>query len=132
MKDERIIQSRKNIASKGFTIWYFMLLAALLYRQFYLKQSFSEYWDIAVVFLVGTVVVSLMLFAQGAIQDSSLRRFTLLAAPSALAGGVAARLLSANAMSIGEILTTILFGSIGFFAVMLVFYLLYKRWERRI
>lgn len=47
IRDERINQVKNRVAARGFGIWYILLLIALLYRQFYLRQPLNEYWDIA-------------------------------------------------------------------------------------
>ena len=49
--DEKIKSVRNIIAARGFSIWYFLLLGILLYRQLILRQPISQYGDIAAVFL---------------------------------------------------------------------------------
>ena len=44
--DERIKTGRNRSAAGGFFITYGLLLFDLLYRQFYLKQTTADYWDI--------------------------------------------------------------------------------------
>ena len=67
INDERIQSSMRRIGSQGFVIWYFLMLASLLHRQFFEKQPIEQYWDLAVIFFIGTMFVSISMFAQGAV-----------------------------------------------------------------
>lgn len=50
MQDERVVQEVRKQNSVGFAILYFGLLIDLLYRQFYLQEPISRYWDLALLF----------------------------------------------------------------------------------
>src|SRR5690606_2231434 len=57
--DERIIQESRKHNSFGFILLYFGLLLILIYRQFGLQQSISEYWDLAVLFFFVSAFLSI-------------------------------------------------------------------------
>ena len=71
IRDERISRVKNRIAARGFGIWYVLLLITLLYRQFYLGQPLNEYWDIALIFFIGTFYVAIAGFAQGAAHETA-------------------------------------------------------------
>ncbi|SIQ04913.1 DUF6773 family protein [Halanaerobium kushneri] len=48
--DERIIQETRKQNNLGFSILYFGLLFALLYRQYIIKSPISDYLDLAILF----------------------------------------------------------------------------------
>jgi len=50
IQDERVIQEKRLQRSTAFTILYFGILVALLYRQFILQDPVSSYWDLAILF----------------------------------------------------------------------------------
>lgn len=49
-QDERIIQEARKQNSLAFSILYYGTLLVLLYRQFIIRETVSEYWDIALLF----------------------------------------------------------------------------------
>lgn len=75
IRDEKIRQTKNRIASRTFGIWYILLLAALLYRQFNLRQAPKEFWDIALIFFIGTFYVAITGFGQGAVYEHSFTRY---------------------------------------------------------
>jgi hypothetical protein len=130
--DERIRLSKRHIASQGFGIWYFLLLASLLYRQFVLKQSIDQYWDIAVIFFIGAFYVSIAIHAKGAITENTITRYFKWSAPLILVTILAISYFLGNIASITDLIVTILSAAIGIAVVAILFYFLYRRWERSI
>jgi O-antigen/teichoic acid export membrane protein len=130
--DERIRLSKRNIASKGFGIWYILLLASLLYRQFYLKQSIDQYWDIAVTFFIGTFYVSISMFAKGAVYKNRITESFKWSTLSILVTIIAVSYFLGNIASIADLITTIISAAIGVAFMTILFYFLYRRWEQNI
>lgn len=81
IRDERIGKAKNQIAASGYGIWYILLLISLLYRQFILDQPVTEYWDIALIFFIGTFYVAVASFAKGAVYESTITRFGKRAIP---------------------------------------------------
>lgn len=131
MRDERIKRTQNRIAVRGFGLWYILLLAALLYRQFYLGQPASEYWDLALIFFIGTLYVVIAGFSQGAIYETSVVRSAKWAAPVILFSIVAAILYQGTIQSLVDLVGVVLSASVGLLAFGLVCYYLYQRWLRK-
>jgi hypothetical protein len=131
IKDERISGDRNRIAARGYLIWYVMLLAALLYRQFYLHQALSEYWDLALTFFVGTFYVTIAMFARGAVIESSLARSFKWMIVTIVITNVALAYFQGQISSAGELVTSLLSALLGVSVVGGGLYYLYRRWERR-
>ena len=132
IKDERIQSSMRHIASQGFVILSFLVLASLLYRQFYLKQPIEQYLDIAAIFFIGTMFVSISIFNRGAVHENAITRLYKWMVPFIIIGVVASNYILGNITSIKQLIVTIISTAIGFSLVMLIFYILYKRWENKI
>ncbi len=132
MSDERIRLSKRHIASRGFGIWYILLIASLLYRQFYLRQSIDQYWDIAITFFIGALYVSISSFAKGAVHENRITRSFKWSALSILLVIVAVSYFLGNITSIADLVITILSASLGIALITILFYFLYKRWEQSI
>ena len=132
IKDERIQLSMRHIASQGFLIWYFLMLASLLYRQFYLKQPIEQYWDLAAIFFVGTLFVSISMFSRGAVYKNVIPTVFVSMTLSITIVIVALNYFLGEITSIMELIETIISIAIGLSLVMVVFYILYKRWESKI
>ena len=132
IKDERIQSSMRRICSQGFAIWYFLMLASLLYRQFYLKQAIEHYWDLAAIFFIGALFVSISTFAQGAVHEKVIRGIFMGMVPFIVITIVAVNYVRGNTASITQLIETIIAAAIGVSLVMLLFYILYKRWESKI
>lgn len=130
IKDERIRKTKNRIASRGFGIWYFLLLVALLYRQFYLGQSLGEYWDIALIFFMGTSYVALAGFAKGAVHEQSLAKYWKWTLPIIMLTIVGLSYIQDRINTIVDLLTTLVFSGIGASIAGWAFYILYRRWER--
>lgn len=132
IKDERIQSTMKHIASQGFLIWYWLMLASLLYRQFYLKQPLEQYWDLAAIFFIGTIFVSISLFGRGAVHENAITTLFKWMVPSIIIGIVALDYFHGNISTITQLLVTIISAAIGVSLVMMLFYILYRRWESKI
>jgi uncharacterized membrane protein YphA (DoxX/SURF4 family) len=130
--DERISSTKRSIASRGFGIWYVLLLASLLYRQFVLRQTIDQYWDIAVVFLAGALYVSVSLFARGAVVEDRIMRSFKVSIPTILLTILAVTYLAGGVTSLSGLLITAVSALIGVSSMMILFYLLYRHWERGI
>ena len=130
--DERIRSTKRHIASQGFGIWYILMLASLLYRQFILKQSIDQYWDIAVIFFVGAFYVSISGFARGAVYENRVTRSFKWSAVTILLTIIAVSTFLGNITSITELIVIILSAAIGLAVMAILFYFLYRRWERSI
>jgi hypothetical protein len=132
IKDERIQSSMRHVASQGFWVWYILLLASLLCRQFYLRQPIDQYWDIAAIFFIGALFVSISMFGRGAVHKNAITRLYVGMLPAIIVGGVVASYFLGNITSIKELVGTIIGLGIGASLAMMAFYLLYRRWESRI
>lgn len=132
IKDERIQSSMRHIASQGFVIWFILMNASLLYRQFYLKQPIEQYWDLAAIFFIGIMFVSISIFNRGAVHENAITRLYKWMVPFIIIGVVAANYILGNIASIKQLIVTIISTAIGISIVMVVFYILYKRWESKI
>ncbi len=132
MNDERIRSSKRHIASQGFGIWYILILASLLYRQFFLKQSINQYWDIAATFFIGTFYVSISVFAKGAVYENRITRSFKWSALTILLTIFAVSYFLGNIASFVDLIVTMISAAIGIALVTILFYFLYKRWEQSI
>ena len=130
--DERIRQTKNRIASQGFGIWYLLLLAALLYRQFYLRQAPQEYWDLALIFFVGTFYVAIAGYAKGAVYEKSLARYWKLTVPVIVLTIITLNYFQGKLTTIADLLETLISSLIGVAFIGLIFYFLYRRWEKNI
>jgi hypothetical protein len=130
MKDERINGVRSRIAARGFGIWYVLLLTALLYRQFYLGQPVSEYWDMALIFFTGTLYVVIAGFARGAVYENAVTRFGKWSVPIILITIVAVSYYQGQIHSVVDLLVVVLSALVGLSVFGLVSYYLYRRWEK--
>ena len=130
--DERILYDKRRITSQAFGIWYLLMLSSLLYRQFYLRQSVEQYWDIAATFFVGALYVSISIHAKGAVVENAITRYFKLSAPVILITIVAVSYFLGNIASIVDLIVTIISAAIGIAGVAILFYFLYRRWEQSI
>lgn len=132
IKDERIQSSMRHIASQGFVIWWVLMNASLLYRQFYLRQPIEQYWDLAAIFFIGIIFVSVSMFGRGAVHKNVLTGVYIGMVPSVIISVAAAGYILGYIASIMDLIVTIIGSAIGLSLVMVVFYILYKRWESKI
>ena len=132
IKDERIQSSMRHIAAQGFVIWWILLNTSLLYRQFYLKQPLEQYWDLAVIFIIGVMFASISMFGRGAVHKNTATTVFKFLVPFIIIGLVALNFILGNIASIKELIGTIIGAAIGVSLSVVVLYLLYRRWERKI
>lgn len=131
IRDERISQVKNRIAARGFGIWYILLLIVLLYRQFYLGQPASEYWDIALIFFIGTFYVAMASHAQGAVHEISIIRSFKWTIPVILIMIVTVMYLQGQISSAVDLVEAVLSALISLSLLGLLFYYLYRRWEKQ-
>lgn len=130
--DERIQDETRRIGSRVFSLWYYLLMASLLYRQFYLRQSLDQYWDIALIFFLGALYASIARFARGAVSGNTITRSFKWAAPIIILTIIITTYLLGNINSTVGLIETIVGASIGLVVVGSLFLFLYRRWEQRI
>ena len=131
LRDERIKRTQNRIAARGFWLWYILLLAALLYRQFYLGQPVSEYWDLALISFIGTLYVVIASFSHGAVYETSVIRSAKRTAPVILFSIVAVNVYQGTIRSLVDLVEVVLSASAGLLAFGFVCYYLYQRWLRK-
>jgi hypothetical protein len=131
IKDERIIGVNNRIAARGFGIWYVLSLVALLYRQFYLGQPAKEYWDMALIFFVGTSYVTIASFAQGAVHETAIRRYGKRTVPAILLTIVAVMYFRGQINSPVDLVVAAISALASLSLLGLLFHYLYRRWERQ-
>lgn len=131
IRDERITQVKNRIATRGFGIWYVLLLITLLYRQFYLGQPLNEYWDIALIFFIGTSYVTIATYAQGAVHEDSIIRYGKWTVPVILITIMAVMYFQGRIDSVVDFLAALLPAFISLSLLGLLFYYLYRRWEKQ-
>lgn len=129
--DERIRQTRNRIATRGFGICYVLLLAALLYRQFILGQSPSEYWDLALIFIVSSLYVAVAGYAQGAVPANMQTSYWKWTVPVIAITIVLVSFLRGGISSLAGFLATLVAALIGASVMGIIFYYLYRRWEKQ-
>ncbi len=131
IRDERISRVKDRIATRGFGIWYVLLLVALLYRQFYLGQPLNEYWDIALIFFIGTFYVAIASFAQGAVHETAIIRLGKRIIPVILITVVAVAYFQGRINSVADLVGTMLSALISLSLLGLLFFYLYRKWEKQ-
>ena len=131
IRDERISQARRRIAAGGFGLWYILLLAMLYYRQFYLGQPWTEYWDIALTFFIGTSYVTLASFARGAVYETSMIRYVKWTVPSIVITIVVVIYFKGGINTIVDLLAGVTSALLSLSLLGLLCYYLYRRWEKK-
>ena len=131
LRDERIDQARRRIATTGFGIWYALLLGMLIYRQYFLDQPWNEYWDIALTFFIGTLYVTIASFVQGAVHETQTIRYGKWMFPSILVTIVAVLYLKGAINTAVELLSAVISVSVTLSMLYLLMYYLYRCWEKK-
>jgi hypothetical protein len=131
LRDERINQARRRIMASGFGIWYVLLLGMLYYRQFYLGQPWNEYWDIALTFFIGTLYVTMVSFAQGAVYETSIIRLVKWTVPSIVITIVVVMYFQGVINTVVELLAAVTSALLSLSLLGLLAYYLYRRWEKK-
>jgi hypothetical protein len=132
VNDERIRSSIRKITSQVFGIWYVLLLASLLYRQFYLGQPLRQYWDIVVIFFIGTSYATISMFARGAVYENRITKCVKWSVPTLLVTNVAVAYFRGHIKTIGDLIASVIGGAIGIALVGILLCFLYRRWEKKI
>jgi hypothetical protein len=108
-----------------------LLLTALLYRQFYLGQPLNEYWDVALIFFIGTFYVAIAGFAQGAVHETTITRIGKRIVPVILVTVVAVAYFQGRINSVADLVGAAISALVGLSLLSLLLYYLYRRWERQ-
>ncbi len=132
IKDKRINSVKNRIAARCFGIWHILLLIVLLYRQFYLGQPASEYWDIALLFFVGTLYVTIASFASGAIHETNIITIGKWTVPVILITIVAVMYYQGQITTIVDLVESVLSAFVSLTVLGVLMYYLYRRWEKQI
>ena len=131
VRDERISQARRHVTATGYGIWYILLLAMLIYRQVFLGQPLSEYWDIALTFFVGTLYVTIACFAQGAVYETQVIRYGKWMFPSILITIEIVLYLRGGIKTVIDLLAVIISASVTLSLLGLLLFFLYRHWEKK-
>lgn len=132
VKDERTQQATHKIATHVYILWFFLLTGDLLYRQLYLGQRPGQYWDIALILVLGTTYFTIRSASQGLFLEVFKKRGAM-GIFIGLAAGLSAAFFARKSASasVGEFL---LRGTVGLLTAFLIFLLLYFlqcRWEKK-
>ena len=130
--DERIRSSISKITSQVFVIWYVLMLASLLYRQFYLGQPLRQYWDIVAIFVIGTSYGTISMFARGAVYENRITKCVKWSVPTLLVTNVAVAYFRGHIQTIGDLIASITGAVIGITLLGILLFFLYRRWEKKI
>lgn len=141
IKDERIVSVRNEIQARGFQICVVVLMAGLLYRQFYLRQHPREYWDVALALFGAMTYVGFTIWGRGATTAQGERgaslpwpwwRFGLVVlVVSAFNSWYSGIPLDSAGDAAIMIMASVAGALAGVFLVVLLYYYLGRRWNRR-
>ena len=132
--DERIKTVRNRIAAGGFFIMYSLLLIDLLYRQYYLKQSPDDYWDILMIWFASSVYVGITAYSSGMmpVQVSS-RQFRIII-PCVIVTIFVTAFIRGDITTLHElagIIVGLVFAVPVLFSIFLFYNYLNSRWEKK-
>lgn len=129
--DERIVETRRKIASQGFSFFLLGLMLILLYRQFYLEQEFKDYGDIFVLWILGCLYVTV----GGALSGLKLfgeRKINLWLVPVIIATTtLGVGIYQGSVETPGEGILSFAVSLVGASVVYFLISLLYRSWEKR-
>ena len=130
--DERIKAVRYRAAAGGFFITYCLLLIALLYRQFYLKQAPGDYWDILMIWFASSLYVGITMYSSGMMSGQVSLQFKIIF-PVVIVGVLVTnywgRITSVH--DLAEIMLSLVVMIPVLFSVFLFYYYLNRRWEKK-
>lgn len=137
--DERIVRDRNEIQAWGFKACAAILMAGLLYRQFYLGQHPREYWDVFLALFGSVIFVNLTTWARGATAAQGEKGATLpprmrnWRLPFLVVGVLALSHWRGTIQldSADGVLKSVAAILIGMTPVILLFYYLGRRWKRQ-
>jgi len=128
--DERLTSVINRSASKGFYLWYVLIMAILLYRQFWLKQNIEEFIDIGIIFFIGTLYVFISYLNQGVLANNTGKRILRIVL-SAAGGIIIVNILTGQLNSFWEYVGLVI-GIIFFLAVFIpVTFYLNSKWKKK-
>ncbi len=80
MRDERLRETNQRARARGFLLLFFLLLADLNYRLFYLGESIRDHWDLAAIWGAGCIIVLGSLLSTGGFSGAGgrLKRFLVM------------------------------------------------------
>ncbi|MFC1693803.1 DUF6773 family protein [Candidatus Latescibacterota bacterium] len=133
--DERIKTVRNRSAAGGFLITYCLLLIDLLYRQFYLKQSPGDYWDIFMIWFVSMLYVGITAFSSGMVSGQvKVGRQLKILIPGFIVIMFVIFYIHGKITTLHElagIIVSLVVGVPVFCSVVLFYYYLNRRWEKK-
>ncbi len=131
--DERIEAVRNRAVAGGFSITYSLLLMDLLYRQFYLKQVWSDYWDIFIVWIVSSLYAGITMYSSGMMSGQVGRQFKIMI-PVIIVTIFMISFIRGDITSLAE-LTEFIAGLVVAIPVLILmfffYYYLNRRWEKK-
>ncbi|UCD29670.1 MAG: hypothetical protein JSV03_04095 [Planctomycetota bacterium] len=140
MMDERIQTTMNRIATRGFWIWYVLMLISLCCRTLILKQHPRDYWDILAILLIGSLYVFIAAANKGffsVYEHEFTRRSLAVCIPSAII--IAAAILAIFAWQFPTPgMNSIV--DVGMFVIVLlpgvglwigIAYFIHRRWTRK-
>ena len=128
--DERIKAVRNSAAAGGFGIVYSLLLIDLLYRQFYLRQSPGNYWDILMIWFVSSLYVGINMYSSGMMSGKVGQQFKVII-PTIIVSIIGTFYFMGQITSMHDLLGLILSLVPTLFALFLFYYYLNRRWEKK-
>lgn len=129
--DERIIEAKRKIAARGFFILLWGLMIILLYRQFYLGQTFNDYKDIFILWLLCSAYVAFGSSLTGISPYGGVKA-RLIIAPivTAVTIVIVQYIMHPNESLLDNTLSFII-AFLASIAVLYFLYWLYIRWEKK-
>jgi hypothetical protein len=135
MKDERIQTTLNRFAARGFCIWWVLLIVALDYRLWILKQHPREFWDILVIFCIATLYVSIASANKGVlgIFDHGLKSRSLIIGlvAGAMIGSFISLFIAGQMHSVVDVGAFLIGFLPGMGLAIGILYFLNRRWKRK-
>ncbi len=131
IKDERIISTRNKYLSHGFYIYFFLSLIAFYYRIFILGQKINEFWDLFIIFHLGTFYVFFNLITHGAWYAGKIKNRIIRICVGVTIGITLANYLRGDLNSFYDVFELILGLIIGFLIIIPVILYLNYWWKKR-
>lgn len=131
IRDERINKTQSRTAAGGFGIMTILLSISLLYRVFFLGQPVTEYWDVALIYFIGTLYVTITSFARGAVYENAAIRLGKRTIPVILIAILLVSYFQGNIHTLFDFLEVVISALISLSVVGILAYALYRRWERQ-
>ncbi len=135
MKDERIQTTVNRFAARGFCIWWVLLIVALDYRLWILKQHPREFWDVLVIFFIGALYVSIASANKGALSlfDHRLKSRSLIIGivAGAMIGSFISLFIAGQMHSVVDVGVFLIGFLPGIGLAIAILYFLNRRWKRK-